>query len=95
MNTEVKVEVIKYEKVNLNISQVEELAKSMLSEMYNWKEDYYISKDGKKVIHDVEYYTSHSFEMTEPVRDTTPQDIITYQLFKDMSEFKRNKTKRS
>lgn len=90
MNTEVKVKIVKHEKVNLEQKQVIKLAKRVLCEMYDWDENYYISKDGKNVQQDVEYHTSHSFDITENVRKATTQDHVTVKIFKDIQSFYKN-----
>jgi len=88
MKYQVNVKITKQETVNLDLKEIKRIALDLIYEMYDWKPSYYISEDGKKVLEDVEYYTSHKFDITEIVRKTKPKDKFISKLVKDIINLK-------
>ena len=73
-----------YYDVDIDDQQMLEITLEYLYQKFNWKLGYYI-KDNV-VYEDVEYYTSHSYDVTEKVRDASFDDIMVYEFLKKLRE---------
>lgn len=76
----ITVPFTEYKEVQLDKRSINTVFRKRLFELLDWHEDYKI-KDGK-VYKEVEYYTSHKFDVDEEVRVATDQDYENERIVK-------------
>lgn len=83
-----KIDVNTTFEVELDAKTRKKITEKALEEIFDIPRDAYI-KD-KKLVHDVEYYTSHSWFETETIREATESDILYFKLQKELKKRWKN-----
>lgn len=82
------VEVVKYEKVQLNSNAAMKIAREILQEAFNLNDDHSINADGK-LVEETEYHTSHSWFEKKIIRTALERDKTFFATMKRLSEFEK------
>lgn len=80
--------------VTLTDFQLKEISKKYLSQILDWKENYYISSDGK-VCYNAVYYSSHSWGAEKEVRQASEQDYFAAGIFKLINQQKHGQNQQN
>lgn len=80
----VRVKEVKEHEVPLTKKEAIKLALKVIEKYLGFKPNYFIEDD--KVKEEVEYYTSHRFELVEDVRRVNDLDEHTYAVVKALKE---------
>lgn len=79
-----RVPLINYQEVNLDLHAQRDVAIDYFCKRFNLNPEYSIKDDN--VVHIYEAVTTHSFDITDVIREATEQDALLYGMLRKLKE---------